>query len=203
MGGGLQARKIQSALKAMRNYKPNPRIVNRAVELWVEMLAAPNYDNGDNSFAGAVTQMLVSKIKANNTPEVLVKFADELRAILSGPHKWLSYPTHYAGQPKPTAPPVEYETLFNSLHVDYAPDIPLADAAKRAGLEMEFPWKTNMYLNEDYLSLTRGYGGALEYHYPLTDNRWLVTHLYGEDIGKIIALVEDGTLTLELTKTNS
>ena len=78
------------------------------------------------------------------------------------------------------------------LSVDYHPDKTLSTAAKAAGLQMEFPWKTTMWLSAGSLSLSAGYGAGSVYHYPLNDGRWLVTRLYGEDIGKVVDYVQGG-----------
>ncbi len=180
----------------MREYQPNPRIVNRAVELWVEMLAAPRYDNGDPSPAGFMTAALANIVPKNNEAEILARFGEELRGILSAPLEWEYKNSHSGAVTKHT-------TLFNSLSVDYGPDTPLATAAERAGLKMEFPWKTSMYLSENHLWLRRGYGGSHEYHYPLSDDRWLVCALSGDDMPKIVALIESGVLTPELVPVNS
>lgn len=174
-------------------YKPNPRIVDRAVALWIEMLRAPKYDNlGPNSPEGfgvvlsnTMASVLAHAAPKNNTPEVLVRFGEELKKILLHGLTITSL-----GQP--------YHHTPTYLSVDYEPDTYLATAAKRAGLEMGFPWKTSMTLDGKSLSVTNGYGAPQEYHYPLSGDRWLVTRLCGEDVSKIIALIEGGVLTPEL-----
>lgn len=181
----------------MNQYKPNPRIVVRAAELWVQMLSNPKYDNlGKNSneppdslLANTVASVLASKLPKNNTTEVLAHFGEELKTLLSGPIEWES---EFGGKRE------KHTTLFRDLGVDYHPDIPLQKAAERSGLKIEFPWKTHMWLNEDSLSLRYGYGAVAVYHYPISGNRWLVTTLNGSDIEKIIALVESGVLTTDL-----
>lgn len=181
----------------MRNYKeyvPNERIVDRACALWVQMLRNPKYDNGDNSYAGAITQTLAHMVRvAKPTPlDAIDRFGVELKKILMAPLEW------EAKAYKEGEPPTKYTSLFNYLSVDYGPDIPLSTAAKRAGLEMEFPWKTSMSLREEYLSLGYGYGAAYVYHYPLSGDRWLETTLSGDDMHKIIELVEGGLIDLNL-----
>ena len=175
----------------MLEYVPNERIVARAAHLWRQALENPRYDNGDKSSSGFMGMGLARMIPKNNTPDVLDKFESELRSILMAPLKW-EYENSVSKEKS------HHETLFSSLSVDYGPDIPLAEAANRAGLKMEFPWKTYMYLTESYLSFSRGYGARSEYHYPLSEDRWLVCLLSGEDIKKIIDLVESGLLGLDL-----
>ena len=69
-------------------------------------------------------------------------------------------------------------------------DVFLRQAAERAGLKMEFPWKTTMHVENEYVCVSNGYGSAYVYHYPLSGDRWLATTLHGDDISKVIALVE-------------
>ena len=164
------------------------------------MLQNPKYDNlGSNSpetpetvRACTMSSMLAHVSNKNNMPDVLQKFGEELRKILLAPLDWEYVNPHNKEVNK-------YSTLFRQLSVDYGPDIPLSKAAERAGLKMEFPWKTTMSLNEDYLSLGYGYGAPYVYHYPLTGDLWLTTTLYGDDMKKIIALVESGHLELDLS----
>jgi len=184
----------------MKHYTPNERIVARAADLWVAMLARPKYDNlGANSLesreskdANGMASILATLIPKNNTPDVLQRFGEELRKILMAPLDW-EYKNSHSGQV------TKHSTLFDSLHTDYGPDIPLVTAAERAGLKMEFPWKTGMFLSENHLSVSHGYGAPYVYHYALYGERWLVTTLHGDDISKIIALVESGSLTENLT----
>lgn len=175
-----------------KEYVPNERIVDRACALWVAMLRNPKYDNGDKSFGGLMTQMLASRLKGGE-PDAIDRFGVELKKILMAPLEWEA--KAYRDGDKPT----KYTTLFNHLSVDYGPDIPLKEAALRAGLSMEFPWKTTMTLAADYLSLGYGYGAPYVYHYPLSGDRWLETTLSGRDIDKIVALIEDGILSLDLS----
>lgn len=158
------------------------------------MLRNPKYDNGDNSFAGMVTQTLAHMVReAKPTPmDAIDRFGVELKKILMAPLEWEAK-SYRQGEPT-----TKYTTLFDYMSVDYGPDIPLSEAAKRAGLEMEFPWKTSMSLREDSVCLSYGYGAPYVYHYPLSGDRWLVTTLSGNDIDKIIALVEAGVIDLNL-----
>jgi hypothetical protein len=174
----------------MSDYTPNPRIVDRAVELWVDLLRSPVYDNGDETLAGVMSQCLVQGIPRNNDEETLARFAIELREILLSPLQWES--DGWDG--KKTC----YTTLFQDLDVDYGPNTPLTEAARRSGLKMEFPWKTHMRLREKYLTFAVGYRAPTSYHYPLSDGRWFVTSLYGDDIEKLIRLIESEVLTVDL-----
>ena len=171
-------------------YQPNPHIVERAVDLWVQMLENPRYDNGDLSLHGTMASMLADEVPRNNTPEILDRFRVELRRCLIEP-----FTSSY------TRSGVTYEEtrLVEWLRVDYDPDEVLRTAAERAGLEMQFPWKTSMTLEAGCLSVMQGYGAEPVYHYPLQDGRWLTSTLRGTDVAKVIAAVEEGVLDLDLS----
>lgn len=166
-----------------KEYEPNELIVDRAVQLWIQMLERPKYDNlgpdsqepFDSRVHCTMASLMTHALPKNNTPEVLQRFGQELKQIL-----------------------MRDKVLY--LSVDYHPDQHLATAAERAGLKMEFPWKTHMHLGTDYVALANGYGATSLYHYPLKPNGWLVASLAGQDIAKIISLVESGVLTPQLTK---
>lgn len=182
------------------DYTPNPRIVARAAYLWIQMLSSPKYDNlGERSpepLDSQVKNMMASRLTEmlpkNNTPEVHERFGAELQKILMGPFEWKSNWNNVEET---------HTSILRSLHVDYHPDVALAEAAKRAGLTMEFPWKTDMWLDETFLSVSYGYGAPRVYHYPLSRDRWLVARLSGEDVAKIISLIEGDVLTVDLEKT--
>lgn len=156
----------------MRDYKPDRRIVERAAELWVRMLRNPKYDNGDASFQGFVCKSLAEKLPSNANDDVLEKFREALIESMMKEN--------------------ERGYFYTSLYVDYGPDEALHNAAEEAGLKMEFPWKTGMQVRDDCLAVSAGYGGQYVYHYPLDNNRWLVTALSGTDIGKVIDYVNGG-----------
>lgn len=112
-------------------------------------------------------------IPRNNTAEVLGAFGVALKRLLKIPTEGGYYTTY--------------------LGVDYDPDLILRKAADEAGLKMQFPWKTRMVIQAKCLSFAVGYVAEDVYHYPLPDDRWLVTTLRGSDIDKIIEYVNGGT----------
>jgi hypothetical protein len=156
-----------------------PRIARRVADLWMRMLADPQYDYlGSNATAKEVLQQAVSNsmldlIAKNNSPEILEKFGKALFSRLMDESVSM------------------YERC--GLHVNYGPDSLLTDAANAAGLKMEFPYKTNMWINAESISLSYGYGAESVYHYPLENGRWLVTKLSGSDISKVIQIVNGET----------
>lgn len=174
------------------DYIPNERIVDRAIQIWISLLSKPKYDTlGKNSPENIQSQMqcmtaalIADKLPKNNTPEVLSKFGQELKKFLMG-SECIRNDT-------------QFTRIVNYLSVDYHPDSVLREAAERSGLRMEFPWKTHMQLTNDFVWVKNGYGDDRMYHYPLSHDRWLVTTLYGSDISKVIKLVEDGKVSVDL-----
>lgn len=160
----------------MREYVPNELIVDRAVELWKRMLKNPRFDNGDNSFVGGMCAALAMTMPSNVDEEKLKVFGDALKKSLM---------TNTVGGGS-------YEYFTSDLSVDYDPCRVLLDAAKEAGLTAKFPWKTSMFLTDEYLSVSCGYGAELVSHYPLSDGRWLMTTLRGSDISKVIDVINGG-----------
>lgn len=165
------------------------------------MLHNPKYDNLGSSAHNAswseILPSLIAHCAKKPAADAIARFGVELKKILMAPLEWEATAYKAGDAPK------KYTTLFSRLAVDYGPDVPLQEAAKRAGLEMEFPWKTSMSLQHDWLSLGYGYGAPYVYHYPLSGDRWLETTLYGDDIGKVIALVESGVIDLKLNPIKS
>jgi len=56
-----------------------------------------------------------------------------------------------------------------SLGVDYAPDRDLADAAQATGISLSrFPWKTNMWVKADHVTVSAGYAAPVQivWHAP-------------------------------------
>jgi hypothetical protein len=177
----------------MKDYVPNPVIVEKAVELWVQMLINPKYDHiGDSEpmkFEYFATMIMADMLPKNSTPEIMEKFKVALRGNLLSP-----FETKYMQNGKE----VSYSKMVTYLSVDYDPDLILRDAAEKAGLKTKFPWKTSMRLTDSYVTVSYGYGAEYVFFYPLSDNRWFVTTLYGSDMDKVIKLIEDAVISTEL-----
>jgi len=159
--------------------EPSEQTAKRAAELWRRMLENPKYDAlGSTGTPEDVRNMGMASVMAsvlpnNATAELLDALAEELAKQLMNPDR------------------STYERI--SLGVDYGPDLLLAEVAKTVGLEMQWPWKTRMYIDGDRcVSVSAGYGAEDVYHYPLPGNRWLVTTLSGSDIVKVIEYVDGG-----------
>lgn len=159
----------------MSDYIPNERVVDRAVELWIKALRNPVYNNG-GGLASFVASAIAHTLDKNNTDEVLQKFGAELKKLLmSGTvREYRDGSTH-----------TFYPTTLN---VDYGPNATLSEAAEAAGLKMQFPWKTDMWLNSNGLSFSSGYGASSIRHYPTPMGHWVVTTLAGsvEDVRKLV-----------------
>ena len=158
--------------------KYSKQIIDRAVDLWCRKLQAPSFDNGDDSLHGAFAMGLsmmnsqTEKAKLSDFDELVEGFRTELTARIN-------------------------QVLENDgyvyLDVDYGPSGLLAEAAEAAGIpQSQFSIKSTVYLYEDHVASSFGYGAEHEHHYPLSDDRWLVTKLQGSDMDKIISEVESG-----------
>ena len=81
-----------------------------------------------------------------------------------------------------------------SIHIDYGPWGSIAELATKHGIHYShFPVKTTMFVNEDYVSVRKGYGSPNVFHYLLENGKWLITTLSGKDIDKIKDHVVNGT----------
>lgn len=170
----------------MYNYTPNPLIVRKAVSIWRGALLVPKYDNGASDFPNMMAQHMASTIPSNaGEPGVMDAFCESLAEVLMNKYRWDGHEIVRDDKKG---------MFFDHLHVDYHPDGPLRMAASKAGLQVEFPWKTHMFLSQDYLSWQNGYRDESRYYYPLNAEctRWLVTRLHGSDIAYILAAINSG-----------
>jgi hypothetical protein len=153
------------------DYKPNERIVDRAVAWWMKALRKPKFDIGARgSVAAVITEGMFGMLPNNSTDEVLAQFGVELKALLmEGIEKQYTSGERFRKFPK-------------SLDVDYGPDEILAQAAEKAGLKTPFPTKTNMFVGQNYMQISAGYGADYLYHYPAKDGLWVVTTLRGSEL---------------------
>ena len=83
---------------------------------------------------------------------------------------------------------------MSSIHIDYNPWGKLAELADKHGIHhSHFPIKTRMFVDENYVSVSKGYGAPNLFHYLLDNGKWLITTLSGKDIDKIKDHVVNGT----------
>jgi len=176
----------------MNEYKPNEIIVDRACELWVRMLSKPEFNaigkeghgddpKGSMHIAQCLATMNADAVKAE--AESLNKFRTALKKYLMQKVRWEREAGLIFDENG------HYETGMN---VDYHPDWALRQAAKESGIAEDlFPWKTNMYVDENSIALSYGDGAETVYHYPI-DGKWLIIKLRGSDIDKVIEYAKGG-----------
>ena len=83
---------------------------------------------------------------------------------------------------------------LGSIHIDYGPSRELMELADKHGIHhSHFPIKTTLFIDHDYISVSKGYGSPYVYHYLLDNGKWLITTLHGKDIDKIKDHVVNGT----------
>lgn len=119
----------------------NEQTAQKAAKWWADQLRGnAKLDNGDDSPQGgmvaAMAMLLQSKEKTRVSDEAIDKFEQELAKIL-----------------------IEKNTRY--LGVDYHPDHILSEAADRACLPLgmtTLPWKTSMYIDNDEVRVSCGYG---------------------------------------------
>lgn len=182
-------------------------IIDRVAELWARMLKNPKFDNGDTSSNGGMALALAVIGSASHTKDAaFVAKVDAFKGILAERLKFLR---DHDGEVMPES---EWQDLGGNYRVtnyrfrhhtsvDYDPDELLDWAARAAGFEHTgktlFPWKTDVsFYDENCVSVSAGYGAEQLYHYPLSNGRWLICELRGNDMPKIIAAIEAGLLAV-------
>lgn len=156
----------------MSNNKPTEVECRYVAEIWKQMLRDPKYDNGDNSVSGIATKFLAHKIRKHVTEETLGVFGGKLVESLLEMFK---------------------ERDYVYLEVDYHPCQALDEAAKYAGMVVEFPWKTLVTVERGHVSVRYGYRAEPMHHYLLDDGRWLVAALEGSGVEQIKQFIVNGT----------
>lgn len=193
---------------------PSDLIIRRGAFIWARAMHNPQFDNGDNSLAGAFGQGLASTnatfaaTKAGDIPSKIAAFESELVAHLL-------HVRANDGQPMNEADAEWYRATIrndketptywwsSSLSTDYNPDAALTYAADKSGLPRNmFSWKSRVWLHDGFVSSSFGYGAGDVYHYPLDDGRWLITDLRcgarDSDIEKIKSAAIDGRLDMRI-----
>ena len=113
-----------------------PANIAAAVDWWKNTLTSPKMDNGDAQM-DLFMALLGSSLTRGNTEEAIAKFCEELIKLLLSESK-------------------NGRDTFN-LDVDYGPGEYLYDAAKNAGVRLQFPCKTNMRITPQKVSVSYGY----------------------------------------------
>lgn len=153
-------------------------ILERAAHIWAESLRQPKFDNGDPlSLAGAMAHQLAGAA----TDEQITLFKTKL-------FERLKFLRDHEGEETGELSKHGHNKYHLPYHVgcDYGPDAVLAWAAHEAGVDAKLlSWKSDVYINEDHVSASFGYGAPHVYHFP-AEGRWLVCKLHGEDMPIII-----------------
>jgi hypothetical protein len=157
-----------------------PKImIERAVELWCRELKKPKFDNGDDSPDGLIASALFSIVRKKHTSNInnMDERIELFRTILTSKLFELRSKNEY----------------FQRLSVDYGPETLLRDASEKAGIPVsQFSMKSSIYIEHKRICSRFGYSGDTLNHYPLSNERWLVTTLMGTDIDKVIDSVDNG-----------
>lgn len=152
-------------------------IIQRAAELWGRKLYTPVFDNGDNSEVGFLGHALATMNMQYDKDTV-----DDLGVSVGVFKKSLVEELIRIRD-------TDDEYLDCYLGVDYHPCKYLADAATKASIPHSlFSCKSHIYLAEDHVTASFGYGAESMNHYPLPGGGWLITTLRGseDDMLKII-----------------
>lgn len=116
-----------------------------AVDWWAKSIRDPEYNNGDDSFTGAMTKSLAQMISDVHpvTEEAIEKFKVALTHLLK-------------------------TTSLRFLSTDYGPGRDLALCADVAEVDYSrFPWKTCMWLDEGKVIVSAGYQAPIETLWPV------------------------------------
>lgn len=132
-------------------YQLTEEQIEKAVDWWASAIEHPKFDGlsqeerrdpkNDSYQLGEMMATVASKTK---TSEQIEKFKLALASLLSS----------------------DNFNPYHGLHVDYGPDMTLASAASAAGIDTSitsFPWKTNMWFNDEgNVDVRAGYGAKVE-----------------------------------------
>lgn len=115
-----------------------PSAARAAAIWWAEQVGAPTFRNVDEN-SGSLQDTIASGYPVG--AEQGEKFAAELEQAIGGQLEGQHWNVH--------------------LGVDYGPDLMLAEAADKAGIDRSrFPWKTRMSVHSDYVTAALGYRAA-------------------------------------------
>lgn len=124
-----------------------PEYVKVAVNWWANAIVNPKFDNGDDSVAGEMTFLLAMMVNSKNSisKEQIAIFKKELAQLIIE-----KMDSSFVGECR--------------LGVDFHPDRLLYTAAQKAGIDnnMGFPWKTNMRITKNNVSVSAGYAAPWE-----------------------------------------
>ena len=177
------------------------RIIEKAAEIWANTLHNPKFDNGDNSYNGAIG-MAMCRINAVNEQEKLSDLQERVNNFRVRLSEHLKFLRDNDGKPRPEEeiekdkasgekwiPETYY--LDTYLNCDYHPGALLSKIADECGVPKGlFSIKSSVSLHSDRVVASFGYGAPFKSYYPLSGKRWLVADLSGRDMEYIIEWVE-------------
>ena len=114
-------------------------IAKYAAKWWADKIGGNTiHDNGDDSFGSVLAGLLADSMIKNPSVEQLKSYraflAKEILKVLE-----------------------KRGSMF--LSCDYSPDVILIEAAKASGIELaNYPWKTNMRIDDNKIRVSEGYG---------------------------------------------
>ena len=110
--------------------------IEKASNWWSEQLRSPSFDNGDDSKTGEMCHMMATMAHSDISDAKIDKFKSELRLRMSDCNESVR------------------------IDVDYDPCQMLRMSAKAADINTSittFPWKTNMYFEDEKVMVSMGY----------------------------------------------
>lgn len=124
----------------MENRKISNEAINAAAEWWAKRISGKVvHDNGDNSFGSIFAGMLADTGVKLLSDAQLQKFKNSLVMRISEK--------------------VSQGVTVVYLRCDYAPCRELSEPAKDADIPLDnFPWKTDMRIENDLIEVSDGYG---------------------------------------------
>ena len=125
-------------------------IANIASDWWVNTLVDPKFDNGEIG----LTTILAKNAVKDISDKQLDEFRNLLKDFILTEIDKLDYP----------------DATF-ILSCDYSPDAILNSFANECLIsELNFPWKTTMWIGKDFCQVKYGYGTSIQYLY-VTESR--------------------------------
>lgn len=116
-------------------------LARKAAKWWREAYERPRFDNGDQSAGGGLAMMMAMMLSDRPSDDVADKFEEELYTRILDK--------------------ISNTTYSICIGVDYGPDKILSDACEASGMSVNnSPWKTNMTIDQDSVSVSAGYGAS-------------------------------------------
>ena len=137
----------------MDNRKISDAAINAAAEWWTKRISGQTiHNNGDNSFGSVFAGMLADQMVKPASDAQLQKFKNSLVMRISEK--------------------VSQGVNIVYLRCDYAPCRELIESAKSANIPLDnFPWKTDMRIENDLIEVSDGYGMPWVDIWPVADKK--------------------------------